>query len=415
MKGLFVWSLIKIDLVNNKIFCFIFSVFFISCSKPQVQKNIPMDGEYYTIDLDGKKETSIPLSSHFKGVRTIILESNKDCLIGFIDKIQVFDEYIYIFDSNKTRSLFVFDMKGKFIRKIGGIGNAPGEYLEPNDFTLDTENRAIYLCDLNNRVHKYQLDGTYLNTITIDAPDSKAIFIQFHNGRLYSSPLWWKKFDDNYMLLEINPSNGKIISRSLPIKYNKGWNEAFFSGHSRFFMSYGNNPPRYNQMFMDYIVSIGKEITPYIKLKSKYLTTEKDIENFRGKDYMATNSTNIYKSSKKFNVHCFVENEAYILFRYGGMASSYIVTFNKKTKEVKLADHFINDLIYNHDQQSWLGLFEFSDSKGVYEILNTQSDFFNDFKNSIKNNEIAPDLDKIDQLMKLDSESNPVIFFYEFK
>lgn len=375
-----------------------------------------MAGEYYTIDVDGKKEPSILLSSYFKGVRTIILESNKDCLIGFVNKIQVFDGYIYILDSSKTKSLFVFDMEGKFIRKIGSLGNAPGEYLELNDFTLDTESRIIYLCDLKNRVHKYRSDGTYLHTITMDAPDSKALFIQFYNGRLYSSPLWWNKSGDNYMLLEIDPDDGKILSRSLPVKYNKGWNEAFFSGHSRLFMSYGNNPPRYNQLFMDYIVSVGEEVTPYIKLKSNNLTTEKDIENFRGKDQIRLNSANIYKSSKKFNVHCFVENENFILFRYGGITSStFIVTFNKKTGEVKLADHYINDLIYNHSNHDWLGLFGFSDSRGVYEVLNTQTNFFSDFKNSIQNNETVPGLDKTDQLVKLNSESNPAILIYEFK
>lgn len=378
-------------------------------------KNIPMNGAYYTIDLDGKKKTSIPLSSYFKGVRTVILETNEDCLIGFIDEIQVFDKHIYILDSNKSKSLLVFDMEGKFIRKIGGIGNAPGEYIGPSDFTLDTENRIIYICDINNRVHKYRFDGTYLDTITIEKSGFNVIFIQFYNDRLYTNPLWWKKSDDNFMLLEIDPNDGKILSRSLPIKYNKGWNEPLFS-MSRFSLSRVNNPPRYNQMFMDYIVSFGEEITPYIKLKSNYLTTEKDIESFRSNDFVGYSSSNIHKCSKLFNVHCFVENEKFILFRYGGLASSaFIVAFNKKTGVAELANDYINDLIYNHNQQTWLGLFSFSDSSGVYEILNTQTNFFNDFKNSIENDEIVPDLDKIDQLKKLDSDSNPVIFFYEFK
>ena len=64
------------------------------------------------------------------------------------------------------------------------------------------------------------------------------------------------------MLLEIDPGNGKVLSSSLPVRYNKGWNEPFFDSCSRIFMSRANNPPRYNQMYMDYIVSIGDEITP---------------------------------------------------------------------------------------------------------------------------------------------------------
>ena len=407
-----------------KLFYFFVFIFLISCtSKQSQQKSLFLDGKCYVIDLDDKREESIPLSSIFNHVRTIILENGDDCLIGNINDLQVFDGNIYILDSRKAKSLFVFDMEGKFIQKIGGIGNGPGEYLEPNDFTLDRENRIIYLCDLRNRIHKYQLNGTFINTITINTPNSakgtpnsKAIFIQYYNGRLYSSQIWWDKSDDNYMLLEIDPSDGKILSSSLPVKYNKGWNELYFSGYSRFFMSRANNPPRYNQMFMDYIVSIGKEITPYIELKSKYLTTESDIEDFRGKDGLPVNTMNVIRSPKIFNVNCFIENDDFIRFRLGMQLSSlFTVVFYKKTGEVKLANYLRNDLIYKQDQKSALGGFVFADAKGAYEILDTQRGMHNYIQSSVMENKVVPDLDKLDQLMKLTAESNPAIFFYEFK
>ena len=79
-------------------------------------------------------------------------------------------------------------------------------------YKIDTENRIIFICDARNRIHKYLFDGTYLNTITFQSPNSKAIFIQFYNDRLYSTQDWWEKSNDNSMLLEIDPSDGKIIS-----------------------------------------------------------------------------------------------------------------------------------------------------------------------------------------------------------
>ena len=108
-------------------------------------------------------------------------------MIGNINTIQVFDGYIYILDSSKAKSLFVFDLEGRFIRKIGSLGNGPGEYLGLNDFTLDTDNGIIYIGDIKNRVHKYNFDGTLINTITIQAPSSNIAFIQFYNGSLYTS------------------------------------------------------------------------------------------------------------------------------------------------------------------------------------------------------------------------------------
>ena len=400
--------------MKKKIYCFFVFFLFLSCSN-QTQQKLPLDGDYYTIDLDSKKDPSIPLSSLFKNVRAVILETNKDCLIGRVSGLQVFDGYIYVFDSSKAKSLFVFDLEGRFIRKIGSLGRGPGEYIEIHDFTLDTENRIIFLCDALNYIKKYQLDGTYLHTITIQAPNSKAGFIQFYNGRLYSSQLWVEKSNDNFMLLEIDPSNGKILSSSLPVQYNKGWNENFSDPLSRVFMSRANNPPRYNQMFMDYIVSIGKEITPYIELKSNYLTTETDIESFRGKEGRRLNELNLINSSKLFNVTCFIENDDFISFRFGMSRSSFVVIYYKKTGEVKLANYLSNDLIYKQDTKGLFGKFVFADEKGAYSILDTQLDDIDDFKSAIRNNETVPNLDKSDQLMKLTEESNPVIFFYEFK
>jgi len=381
----------------------------------QTQQNLPLDGDYYTIDLDVEKEMSIPLSSFFKSVQTIILESGRDCLIGIISDIQVYDEFIYILDSRKAKQLFVFDVEGRFIRKIGGLGNGPGEYIEPNGFSLDTNNGIIYICDIRNCVHKYNLDGTYLHSIIIQAPNSTIASIQFYDGSLYSSHIWWDKSEDNYLLLEIDPSNGKVLNSSLPLKYNKNFNELFFDADSKFFLTRTNNPPKFNTMFMDYIISIGKEITPYIRLKSENLMSEKELNDFRNKDGMPYNFGKIITSSKYFNVHCYTENEDFIIFRYG-FSFQFSVIFNKKTKETTLTTFLTNDLVFNKDQEGRLSKFIFSTAKGSYCILDMQRENeFDNFKNAIENNEIVPDLDKLDQLKLLDHEANPVIFFYEYK
>ena len=399
--------------IMNKCFLYCFSsVFFISCSK-QTQEDLPLDLDYYIIDLDKEKEEELSISCMFKNAQTIILESGDDCVIGQIDDIQFFDGCIYILDYRKAKSLFVFDMEGNFIQKIGSVGNGPGEYTSPKDFTLDTDNRILFLRDHSNRIHKYQLDGTYIHTITIPTLNSYVDFIQFYNGRLYVNCLEWEKSQNGYMLLEINPTDGKILSRSLPIKYNKGWDESLSVSHSRFFMSRGNNPPRFNLMFMDYIVSIGKKITPYVKLKSRHLTTEKDIESFRSKDGEPNNILNILNSKKIFNVHCFIESDDFISFRYGiSPQSTFVVVYEKKTGETKIANRLNNDLIFKRDRDGKMGNFMFSDSKGAYDILNTQ-DY--ELLYAIQNNETIPTLDKLDKLMKLNGDNNPIIFFYEFK
>ena len=189
-------------------------------------------------------------------------------------------------------------------------------------------------------------------------------------------------------------------------------------------MSRLNSPPRYAQLFMDEIVSIGEEITPYIQLKSKNLVTEKDVEKLQelwNIDLGLGIISYFRENSKVWGVHFFIENDDIILFTYnsGGIPGYSTVVFHKGTRTAKLAKKLSNDLILRQgdDANSFMsnafGRFNFSDTQGAYEIISPL--YFDKFLESVKNNEFVPDLDQLDRLMQLDEESNPVIFFYEFK
>jgi len=78
-----------------------------------------------------------------------------------------------------------------------------------------------------------------------------------------------------------------------------------------------------------------------------------------------------------------------------------------------LADYLNNDIIFKNSDNDWYSRFGFSDAHGAYAAI--PSSLLDDFQASVRNNEVRPGLDKIDQLMQLDVAScNPVIFFYGF-
>ena len=90
-------------------------------------------------------EKKISFSSVFKSYKLIPLETSENCLIGRIDELKVFDDTLYVLDRNIAKALFVFDNKGRFIRKIGRLGKGPGEYIIPRSFTIDNKkNRCKY-------------------------------------------------------------------------------------------------------------------------------------------------------------------------------------------------------------------------------------------------------------------------------
>jgi len=383
------------------------------------QKELNQIESRYKINLDEKKEKFVPLSIYFKSPKTIILETKKESLIGNINKLQVFDEYIYILDRRHAKSLFVFDLDGCFVRKIGGFGRGPGEYIQLSDFTLDTENRFIFLLDdISRRVIKYSLDGKHIQTFTLKVEGTTILSFQYYNNRLYISVLPFIPQKNDFMLIEVDVDKGSIHSKSLPYKYNKGWSEPIIM--SKCFLSGLNTPPLYTQMFMDYIISFEEEITPYIEIISQNLVTKKDVENITigsKNDIRALTSRfreYLRERSKIYNVHSYVENDKLIFFRYyQGMTNINTIIYDKNTGSAELINEYGKDLIFKNEENRFFSGFEFFDQRGAYEILQSLS--IKSFQESIMNNETVFGLDKASELLKLDSESNPVIFYYEFK
>ena len=63
-------------------------------------------------------------------------------------------------DKHIAKGLFVFDLKGVFLYKIGSIGSGPGEFTAISDFTIDTDKGVVYTLDNNTQiVHAYQLQN----------------------------------------------------------------------------------------------------------------------------------------------------------------------------------------------------------------------------------------------------------------
>lgn len=112
----------------------------------------------------GKHE--VKLSSFVGSLSYIPLETKDECLIGSVDKIVVTDDYYYVMDKYKAGAVFCFDKSGKFFRKIGNVGGAPGEYTRVSDVNVYKD--KIYVWDLaSTKMFIYDLDGHFLKEMQI--------------------------------------------------------------------------------------------------------------------------------------------------------------------------------------------------------------------------------------------------------
>ena len=271
-----------------RIILFITTILFfcLSCSSPSSRMTESRVSGKYLIDFD--KITYNPddyflYSSLYKGLKVILLETNESCLIVNISKMRVIEKNIIILDSERAKSLYVFDNDGRFIRKIGGIGGGPGEYVRPIDFTIDKDNKVIYVLDFQlQRINKYSLmTGNFISSFNLEQ-NVMCFKIEYFEGKLYSYVHFFVHSDNNYLLRVIEEPSGVVEKQYLNVMaYSKGISNTFGNQPSEVFFSLRNGNLVFAQVFMDDIIEISKDrIIPLISLKGKDLLTSDDLKPF---------------------------------------------------------------------------------------------------------------------------------------
>jgi DNA-binding beta-propeller fold protein YncE len=158
-------------------------------------------------DLYGEHETDIKIKSPF-GIDA------KDGLLYVVSQdgtLYVLDEYGNIekklhlegrpidvakvgnklFVSNgKTQTLDVYDLNGNFLKRIGGKGSAPGEFV--GIFMLDSSKKRVFVVDsLNARIEEFDSKGNFLNAFGKFGIEEGDLFrpksVAYCNGKLVVS------------------------------------------------------------------------------------------------------------------------------------------------------------------------------------------------------------------------------------
>jgi hypothetical protein len=155
-------------------------------------------------------------------VDTIIyvpLECNEQCIIGTVNQIISTGDGYLILDSYNSKSIYLFDLGGKFVRKYGTPGRGPGEYLAPGYISYDYSKDVVSVYDEEQRkIIQYHLDGNlYEETkINLYCPffaslnDEKYVFFaDYHTNKKYNSK-------DSLYNVFISDSEYKVIQKGLP-------------------------------------------------------------------------------------------------------------------------------------------------------------------------------------------------------
>ena len=200
--------------------------FFWACQKP------PDKGDYLVMESEPIRKSEILMSEITTNVQIIPLETSEKSLIQKIEKIVKKGGLYYIQDGSKR--LLVFDANGKYLNTISGIGAGPGEYAYLKDFDVDPARNTIVIADLG-KVHVYDLDGTYRNTLYIGG-DTWNIFL-LPDGKIARRNLIGDKL---FQILDLEGNIlGEYIDLSPNLRHRVHKHIEFFSIGDRVFSQDG--------------------------------------------------------------------------------------------------------------------------------------------------------------------------------
>jgi len=369
-----------------------------------------------SIDLDKlKTDTTIHTSEIFKKVKTIILETNKDNLIGRINSFQVFKDTIFILDSDRSKGLYLFNMNGKYLRKIGSVGQGPGEYNKPIDFTIDKINRWIYIVDFSGgKILKYDLkSGKYIKNLYTKRNKQETYSIQCVGEKLFGDLYEYPYISENSLLQELNTFDGEHEKKWLSSwKYHKKISDVQLLGSK--FYDRNQDAPKFIQTFMDVFMTFDKKgnVMPYLELKSNNLLSTDDLAKLEGNKFMQMSS--FINSGKIFYFQSLVTSKNLVYLEYRQKIYMKHLLYNTATKKTRLAYGLTDDLVFDtsHNLPPILVSTDFrcATADGFISVIDPSA--MTSFIKQVKAGRLAKNLDKRDQLMKLNADANPVIFVY---
>lgn len=313
----------------NKILITGICILFFSCTN----KNI--DSKLQEIRFDGDQSE---VSEKIPEYKFIPLETTSDNLIGYIRKVEIFDEKIYVLDNTHSKIVQVYNLTGQYISQIGNRGSGPGEYVQSDDFYIDKEKQMVIIIDqVKNQALTYDLN-TYQHYSTVDLPFYFSSYIQLPDKSFawYHLMGFKKARDEYYIQITDSTYQNSAYLLEAPFTTSVGlFNGTFYErgDQTHFYMPFSpvvyevtsqEVKPVYNLSFqkhkcppVDYMQSIvGDGATHYAKelLHSGYVAAYSisETDNFITISYVVNNKMNVdiynKQDKKSYQYPDFTEN-----------------------------------------------------------------------------------------------------------
>ena len=192
------------------------------------------------------------------------------------------DNYLFF---NTKQGLLKYDWNGKFLQKIGEIGEGPKEYCQYPNIAVDNDNCCLFVYSRPKTILVYSFDGILLNRYHIDMPEDGNYpkHLYYYDGCLYFfytnglggdrdnyKPLFWVIATTNGTILSIRRASQKKVRQ---ISYKLYNNLSANQTYSDSFIFW--------DLFNDTIFYVNSEKvnTAYLWKKDNYRVRESDYDS----------------------------------------------------------------------------------------------------------------------------------------
>lgn len=403
--------------MNKAINCMFIILAFVMCISCGSYNTATMYADADTISIDGATRCdSLIFSDFFKAPKVVLLETKPECVVQNIRSLEIYKEDIYILD-DRANKLYVFDGNGKFKRTISSPGRGHGEYMKLADFSIDRTKDIIYLLDeATDEILKFSLDDyKFLSSIKAVQNGYLTYCMQEIGGKIYLNRSSVSE-KEKYELREIDERNGKQVGKFLKSDdYNHGWNFPLSLEHSNFY-SKNSQSPKYIGLFSNLIMNVTADgvSAAYIVDSRKFVDKEEvlKMQKIAEGKLEKIDFSGIYSQKRIHQISRFIESPSKVFFQYlEGDERNYLV-YDKASGKTKTSSLFMDN--YVSDKNMIPMDFCYSDERGIVALL--KPCFMPHFiKYIINGGKMRTHLDNYSRLIKLNKDSNPVLFFHEYK
>jgi len=124
-----------------------------------------------SVNIDGLKKVEVSSNALLENINEdelcdsiwkVQLETNKNCLIAYCDRLLIKNRRIIVFDRSQS-SVFIFNAEGKYLSKIHSIGKGPGEYLSIEEVYINSKEELVLIDPSISKRFVYSLEGEFLS------------------------------------------------------------------------------------------------------------------------------------------------------------------------------------------------------------------------------------------------------------